>query len=140
VLPGRRTPWAGIVFTTLIALALITVVTYQAESSIVVALGGTTGLLLLVVFTIVNIACLVLRQDQRATPKFRAPTAIPVIGALGSAFLVGPWARDPEDYVQYKIAAGLLALGIVLWVLTWMTNRGVRAKRTGFRDPEHIEH
>ncbi len=139
VLPGRRTPWAGIVFTTLIALALITVVTYQAESSIVVALGGTTGLLLLVVFTIVNIACLVLRQDRRTTPKFRAPTAIPVIGALGCAFLVGPWARDPEDYVQYKIAAGLLALGIVLWVLTWMTNRGVRAKRTGFRDVDHID-
>jgi amino acid transporter len=140
VLPSRRTPWAGIVFTTLIALALITVVTYQAESSIVVALGGTTGLLLLVVFTIVNVACLVLRQDRRTTPKFRAPTAIPWIGALGCAFLVGPWARDPEDYVQYEIAAGLLALGIVLWVLTWMTNRGVRAKRTGFRDPEHIEH
>jgi APA family basic amino acid/polyamine antiporter len=140
VLPGRRTPWAGIVFTTLLALGLIAVVTYQAESSIVLALSGTTGLLLLVVFTIVNVACLVLRQDHRTEPKFRAPTWIPVVGALGCAFLVGPWARDPEDYVQYKIAAGMLAVGLVLWVLTWMTNRGVRAKRTGFRDPDHIEH
>jgi amino acid transporter len=138
VLPGRRTPWTGIVFTTLIALALIAVVTYQAESSIVVALGGTTGLLLLVVFTVVNVACLMLRRDQNAEPRFRAPTAIPWVGAVGCAFLVGPWARDPEDYVQYKIAAGLLGLGIVLWLLTWATNRGVRAKKTGFRDPDKL--
>jgi amino acid transporter len=138
VLPGRRTPWSGILFTTLIALALIAVVTYQAESSIVVALGGTTGLLLLVVFTVVNVACLVLRRDTRTEPRFRAPTAIPWVGAIGCAFLVGPWARDPEDYVQYEIAAGLLGLGIVLWVLTWSMNRGVRAKKTGFRDPDKL--
>ena len=27
----------------------------------------------------------------------------------------------------------------MLWALTWMTNRGVRAKKTGFRDIEHME-
>jgi len=139
VLPGRRTPWAGIVFTTLLALGLIAVVTYQSDSSIVGALAGTTGLLLLVVFSIVNIACLVLRKDRRTEPKFRAPTWVPGAGAVTSALLVGPWARDPEDWIQYKIAAGLLAVGVGLWVLTWLTNRGVRAKRTGFRDPDHIE-
>ena len=41
--------------------------------------------------------------------------------------------------VQYKIAGGLLAVGIVLWALTWLTNRGVRAKKTGFRDIDHLE-
>ena len=41
--------------------------------------------------------------------------------------------------VQYKIAGGLLAIGVVLWALTWLTNRGVRAKKTGFRDIEHME-
>ena len=61
VLPGRRTPWAAIAFTTALALGLITLVTLDAESSVVTALAGTTGLLLLVVFTIVNVACLVLR-------------------------------------------------------------------------------
>jgi hypothetical protein len=81
----------------------------------------------------------VLRKDTKTEPEFRAPTAIPALAALGCAFLVGPWARDPEDYVQYKIAAGLLAIGVGLWVLTWMTNRGVRAKRTGFRDVDHID-
>ena len=138
VLPGRRTPWSAIVFTTLLAFGLIYVVTEQAESSIVESLAGTTGLLLLVVFTIVNIACLVLRRDPTER-KFKAPTPIPVIGAISCAFLAGPWARDPEDWVQYKIAAGLLAVGIVLWALTWLTNRGVRAQKTGFRDPDHLD-
>ena len=139
VLPGRRTPWAGIVFTTLLALGLIAVVTYQAESSIVAALAGTTGLLLLIVFAIVNVACLILRKDHTNESKFRAPGPVPLIGAASCLFLVGPWARDPEDWIQYKIALGLLAVGIGLWVLTWMTNRGVRAQRTGFRDPDHID-
>jgi basic amino acid/polyamine antiporter, APA family len=138
VLPGRRTPWAGIAFTTVLALALITFVTVDAESSVVTALAGTTGLLLLVVFTVVNVACLVLRRDHKTPTSFRAPTVIPVLGAVACAYLVGPWARDSDDWVQYKIAAYLLGLGIVLWVLTWLWNRGVRAKRTGFRDVDSL--
>ena len=138
VLPGRRTPWAAVAFTTVLALGLITVVTMDAESSVVVALAGTTSLLLLVVFTVVNVACLVLRRDTATPTSFRAPTIIPVLGALACAFLVGPWARDPDDWVQYKIAAALLGLGIVLWALTWFTNRGIRAKKTGFRDVDSL--
>jgi len=139
VLAGRRTPWTAIIFTTLLALGLIVFVTLDAESSVVEALAGTTGLLLLVVFSIVNVACLVLRRDTTATTHFRAPTAIPVLGAVFCLFLAGPWARDPEDWIQYRIGAILLAIGIVLWVFTWLTNRGIRAKRTGFRDIEHME-
>lgn len=139
VLPGRRSPWTAIVFTTVLALALISVVTLDSESSVVGALSGTTALLLLAVFTIVNIACLVLRRDATPEGAFRAPTALPVVGALCCAYLLGPWARLEADLVQYRIAAGLLAVGVVLWALTWATNRGVRAKKTGFRDIEHLD-
>ena len=55
------------------------------------------------------------------------------------AFLAGPWARSDEPAEQYEIAGILLAVGIVLWALTWLVNRGVRAKKTGFRDIEHLE-
>ncbi|WP_299923877.1 APC family permease [uncultured Nocardioides sp.] len=139
VLPGRRSPWTAIVFTTLLALGLISVVTLDSESSVVGALSGTTALLLLAVFTIVNIACLILRRDPTPERAFRTPTALPVIGAICCGYLLGPWARLEADMVQYKIAAGLLAVGVVLWALTWMTNRGVRAKKTGFRDIDHLE-
>lgn len=139
VLPGRRSPWTAIAFTTLLALVLIVVVRTQSESTVVAALSGTTSLLLLAVFTIVNVCCLVLRRDPTPEGGFRAPTALPVVGALTCAYLLGPWARLEADMVQYKIAGGLLAIGIVLWAFTWLTNRGVRAKKTGFRDIEHLE-
>ncbi len=121
VLPGRRTPWAGIVFATLLAFALILIVEQLAEST-VSALAGTTGLLLLCVFAVVNISVLVLRREP-SKGTFRAPTAAPVIAAVACLALAGPWARDREAWVQYEIAGGLLVLGTVLWFVTWLLNR-----------------
>ncbi len=131
MLPERRTPWAGIAFTTLLALGLITYVSLDSESSVVGALSGTTGLLLLVVFSIVNVACLMLRKDTSVETTFRAPTAFPVIAAVLCLFLAGPWARDPEDWIQYRIAGVLLAIGVVLWAFTWLIYRwqATRSKR-----------
>ncbi len=112
--PTRRTPYVAIGFTTLLAFGLISFV------GAVPALGGTTALLLLCVFTVVNIAVLVLRKDRVEHSHFRAPTLLPVVGAICCAFLTGPWTgRDP---VQYKIAGVLLGIGIVLWVLTVLAN------------------
>ncbi|CAA9356302.1 MAG: Uncharacterized amino acid permease, GabP family [uncultured Nocardioidaceae bacterium] len=121
VLPGRRTPWAGIVFATLLALALVLIVEQLAEST-VSALAGTTGLLLLCVFAVVNISVLVLRREP-ATGTFRAPTFAPVVAAVACLALAGPWAREREAWVQYEIAGALLALGVVLWLVTWLINR-----------------
>ena len=70
--PTRRTPYIAIGFTTLLAFGLIT---FVGE---VPALGGTTALLLLCVFTVVNIAVLVLRRDPRRAQAF-------------------PHAHDPAD-------------------------------------------
>ncbi len=137
VSPKSRAPYVAIAFTTLLAFGLIIYVRTQSESTVVGALSGTTSLLLLAVFTVVNICCLVLRRDPRG--RFRAPTAVPIIGAIACAYLLGPWARLEADMVQYKIAAGLLGIGIVLWALTWLTNRGVRGQKTGFRDVEKLD-
>ena len=141
--PKRRTPWVAIIFTTLIAFGLIIFVVRSNASAdgakTVTDLGGTTALLLLCVFTVVNIALLILRRSTVEHEHFRTPTLLPYVGAAACFFLAGPWARTSEQMIQYKIAGGLLVLGIVLWALTWMTNRGIRAKKTGFRDIEHLE-
>ncbi|GEP37087.1 amino acid permease [Nocardioides psychrotolerans] len=137
VLPGRRTPWVGILFSTVLALGLIVAVTFLADTSVISALSGTTALLLLCVFAVVNIACVVLRREPSGA--FSAPTWAPYVGAVACLFFVGPWARDRDDWIQYQVAGGLVLLGIVLWAATWATNRGVRAKKTGFRDIEHLE-
>ena len=118
VLSTRRSPWAAVAFTTVLALGLIVAVTYMAEST-VDALAGTTGLLLLVVFAVVNISLLVLRRrPEEREGSFRAPTWTPYVAAVACLFLAGPWARTSEDWVQYRIAGALLAIGVVLWVVT----------------------
>lgn len=132
---GRRTPYVAILFTTAIAFGLIILVT-KNSGDVISALGGTTALLLLAVFTIVNICVLVLRKDVLSREHFVAPSVLPVLGALLCAFFVGPWTG--RDTIQYKIAAVLLAIGVVLWALTWFANRGLRAKRTLIRDPQDL--
>jgi basic amino acid/polyamine antiporter, APA family len=135
--PTRRTPWASIIFTTLISLGLIIYVTQTGDPDDVISvLGGTTALLLLGVFTVVNIAVLVLRRNPVDHSHFVAPTVIPVIGAVACAFFVGPWT-DRDDR-QYEVALWLLALGVVLWVITWFANRALRAKRTFLREPTDL--
>ncbi len=121
----RRSPYVAIAFTTLLAFGLIAFV------GGVPALGGTTALLLLCVFTVVNVAVLVLRRDPVSHDHFRTPTALPVLGAASCAFFAGPWTgRDP---VQYRIAAVLIAIGVALWVVTVLANRAARHER---RAPE----
>ncbi|WP_082012493.1 APC family permease [Belnapia sp. F-4-1] len=118
--PTRRTPYIAIAFTTCLSFGLII---FVGE---VPALGGTTALLLLCVFTVVNVAVLVLRRDAVDGKHFTTPTFLPVLGAASCAFLAGPWTgRDP---VQYRVAGILLAIGVVLWFVTMLVNRSVSTK------------
>lgn len=137
VLPVRRSPWAGILFSTLLALGLIYYVARDPDSNIVANLSSVTAFLLLCVFAIVNIACMVLRRKE-ANTQFKSPGPLPIVAAVLCIFLAGPWVD--RDGVVYEIAGGLMLIGVVLWAFTWFTNRAFFAKRTGFRDPDHIEH
>ncbi|MEO3876470.1 APC family permease [Nonomuraea sp. B12E4] len=128
--PTRRTPHAAIVFTTIIALGLITYVSLDPESPVVALLGGTTSLLLLAVFAAVNLSVLVLRKDQVATKHFNAGRVLPVIGAITSLYLVLPWSSG-RPAGQYEIAGVLLAIGIVLWLITWYARRRENATQQG---------
>jgi amino acid transporter len=128
---GRRTPYIAIAFTSLLAFGLVTFV------GAVPALGGTTALLLLGVFTIVNIAVLVLRKDRVDHEHFRSPTILPVLGAVSCAFLVGPWTGRAS--VQYAIAGILLAIGVVLWFVTVrvMRSQGLNPSREELAPMSH---
>jgi len=117
--PFRRSPWVAILFTSAIAIVLV-------ATADIAALGGTTALLLLVVFAIVNIAVLVLRKDKADHKHFRAPTAIPVLGAIFCVYLVSPLSGRPAD--DYRIGAILLGAGVVLWGINWLVMRSQHAK------------
>jgi amino acid transporter len=135
VLKGRRTPWAGIVFSTILAVVLVLSVRYVLAEGTIAALGGTTALLLLTVFGLVNISVLVLRKDKVDVRHFRTPTALAVIGAITSFALISPIAQPTQNYV---IAGGLLVVGLVLYVITWFYNSAVKARRTRFRHPDDL--
>ncbi len=138
VLEGRRTPWVSILFTTAIAVGLLLYVgSLENAGSQLSLLGGTTALLLLAVFTVVNICCLVLRREGVRHRHFRAPTVIPILGALCCAYLVGPWTG--RDLGQYTIAGLLLGIGVVLWLVTFFINRAMWGRQTYIHDPEALE-
>ncbi|MBN9792237.1 amino acid permease [Pseudonocardia sp. TMWB2A] len=134
--PFRRTPWVAIIFTTLISFALISYVSLDSDSDVVSALGGTTSLLLLAVFTIVNIAVLVLRRDRIAEDHFRAPPGLPVVGAVASLYLVLPFSG--RDTIQYELAGLLLLLGLVLYAITLLLNRRLGVKNAAL-DPSKLD-
>jgi basic amino acid/polyamine antiporter, APA family len=123
VLPGRRTPWAAIVFTTVLAVLLIWYVTSDPDSNVVANLSSTTSFLLLCVFAIVNVACLVLKRQRADHTKsfFTAPVVVPPVAAILCLYLAGPWVD--RDGIVYKIAGGLLLIGVGLWAVTWLLNR-----------------
>jgi amino acid transporter len=114
----RRTPWVAILFTTVLAIGL-------ASWGGVRQLGGTTALLLLCVFTLVNVAVLVLRARPVEHAHYRAPTILPVLGAVSSAYLASPWSG--RDGSEYEIAGVLLAIGLVLWLVNWLIHGRRRA-------------
>lgn len=101
--PRRRTPWVAIVFTSVVAIALVL-------TGDLASLADTTVLLLLAAFVMVNVAVLVLRRDDVGFDHFRAPTAIPVIGVV---VCVGLMSQKPVD--TFARAALLLGVGALLW-------------------------
>lgn len=100
----RRTPWVAILGTTAVAMILVV-------SGDLGDLADTTVLLLLLVFSLVNVAVLVLRRDAAGHDHFRAPTAIPVLGAVVSLALMT--TKDAEAFGR---AGALLVVGVALWV------------------------
>ncbi|MBF6192577.1 APC family permease [Nocardia sp. CDC186] len=113
ILPGRRTPWVAIAVTAAASLAL-------ALTGEVASLAETLVLLLLVVFTAVNISVLLLRRDPDGAEHFRVPLGVPWLGLISCLFL---FTRiDGEVWLR-----GCLLVGI--GVLFAVVN-AIRARRS----------
>jgi amino acid transporter len=117
VLPGRRTPWFAILFTS--SLAAVLVATGDLGS-----LADTTVALLVVVFAIVNVCVLVLRRDHVEYEHFVVPSFVPIIGVAISIALL-----TQIEGATYLRAAILVAIGVALWIVNWLILR--RQRTTG---------
>jgi amino acid transporter len=105
---SRQTPWVSIIFTTLIAVALV-------ATTDVEALGATTAALLLAVFAVVNVTVLVLRRKPVEHDHFVAPSAIPIVAAVACALLLT--RQEGEVLLRALILVGV---GVGLYIINWL--------------------
>jgi amino acid transporter len=117
--PFRRTPWVSILVTS--AIAAVLVATAGADG--VSKLGGTTALLLLCVFAVVNTAVLVLRREKVGHRHFHAPTWAPIAAGILCVWLAVP-VLSGRPASDYYIALILVGVGILLWIVNWLYLRG----------------
>lgn len=111
VLAARQTPWLAVLYTSLLAGLLVSHVAHLGSGAIGL-LAGTTSLLHLALFAVVNVTVLVLRKHPVAHRHFRTHPALATGAAIACLALTLPWTgRDAE---QYLVAAGLIALGMTL--------------------------
>jgi amino acid transporter len=115
----RGTPVLAIVFTTLVAFALI--VTGDLST-----LADMTVLLLLLVFAVVNISVIILRRDRVGHDHFRIPTWVPAAG-----FVISFAVMTTKDGDVFLRAGVLLLVGVALY--------GVNQALTGPRGPFRTE-
>lgn len=106
---GRRTPFVAIAATTLLGIGL-------AATGDLGDLADTTVVLLLVVFTLVNVCVFLLRRDPVDHDHYRAPLVVPALGAVASVVALVGKVADTGPSVLAR-AAGLVAVGVVLYLV-----------------------
>lgn len=112
VLPQRRTPWVAIAVTTTLSLVL-------ALIGSIALLASTLVLLLLVVFSSVNLAVLRLRRDEgERSNHFRFPTIVPVLGFLSCLLLF-----TQVEAKTWALGLPMLAVGALLALMAARTSR-----------------
>jgi basic amino acid/polyamine antiporter, APA family len=131
--PFRRTPWVSILVTSGIAAVLVS----TAGTDGVSKLGGTTALLLLCVFAVVNTAVLVLRREKVSHQHFHAPTWAPIAAGILCVWLAFP-VLSGRPASDYYIALILVGVGILLWIVNWLYLRSRGEQVTEF-DPQALK-
>jgi len=111
ILPGRRTPLAGILFSSLVAVGLVLTGGLNA-------LASATVVLLLFAFIGVNVGVLVARRHPVEHDHFRVPTPVPILGALVCVGLL-----TQQSGAVYARVGILLAIGLGLFLLNYLITR-----------------
>jgi amino acid transporter len=133
---SRRSPWVGLLFSALVVAALLVVGTVAPKvegTTIVERLALVTVLFLLFIYALVIVSCLKLRgrdEDERA---FRASTPLLVVGLVGNLAILG-WSVS-DDPTSLLWCAGLVAVGLVLFLIEYLFGKRTRPPGTDRGDP-----
>ena len=110
--PTRHTPHVAI-------LALLGVVIVLSLLGDIKALAQSTVLLLLTVFTVVNVALVILKGRKDEKPgTFEVPVFVPILGAIVCASLIVVRLLQDGAFTAPGIAIGLIAVITALYFVT----------------------
>ena len=113
----RRTPYVAIA-------ALLAIVVLLSLVGDIGALAASTVLLLLIVFTVVNVALLILqRRPGEAKGQFEVPSIVPLLGAIICSALIVVRIGQGE-WTAPIIAIGLIVAIVALFYLTGVGRSG----------------
>jgi amino acid transporter len=133
----RRSPWVGLLFSGVVVAALL------ITGSLVVSAGGidlvntlalVTVVLLLAIYALVIVACLKLRGKDENENTYRANTPLLIIGLIGNLAILGFSIYDDPSSLIW--CAGLIAIGVVLFLIEYTMGSRNRPASTERGDPE----
>lgn len=129
--PTRRSPWVGLIFSSLVVAMLLIIGTLVVEAGggidLISRLATVTVVLLLFIYALVIVAAMRINHRDETSETFRAPRWLLVIGMIGNIILlVYVVVDDPTSLIW---CAGLLAVGGVLFLAEHTFGRRRRSGR-----------
>ena len=121
---GAAAPCTGPVLTGLLAFVAKTANT-------------TLGASLLFIYALVIVACLKLRGQDEDERTFRANTPLLIVGLIGNLAILGFSVYDDPSSLLW--CAGLIAVGVVLFLIEYAAGSRNRPAGTRRGDPEIVD-
>ena len=135
--PVRRSPWVGLLFSAVVVAALLVIGTAISGAGVgldlVNRLALVTVVFLVFIYCLVIVSALKLRGRDETETTFRANTPLLLLGLVGNAAILG-WTiyDDPAGLLW---CAGLLAVGVVLFLVEYFFGKRSRPPGVGRGEP-----
>ncbi|WP_369134082.1 APC family permease [Modestobacter sp. I12A-02662] len=134
----RRSPWVGLLFSAAVVAALLITGSVLLEAGggldLVNRLALVTVVFLLLIYALVIVACLKLRGRDEDERTFRANTPLLIVGLVGNLAILGFSIYDDPSSLLW--CAGLVAVGVVLFLIEYAAGSRNRPKSPGRGEPE----
>jgi amino acid transporter len=138
---SRRSPWVGLIFAGVVVATLLVIgsqIDLGTEAgepvTLIDRLATVTVVFLLFIYALVIVSCLKLRGHDESEGTYRANTLLLVLGLVGNLVLLGYVVYDDPSSLYW--CGGLVALGVVLFLVEYLFGKRTRPPGAGRGDPE----
>ncbi|WP_445257874.1 APC family permease [Nocardioides aurantiacus] len=129
--PTRRSPVVGLIFSAAVVMILLSISQGLKSAGlsidVVARLASVTVVLLLIIYSMVIVACMKLGKTEVNTEHYRAPRPLLVLGLIGNLAVLFYTVQDDPTSVIWCL--GLIAVGVALFVFEYFF--GKRDRPTG---------